>query len=128
MALPIIGPLISLITTGISSYAEHKRLQQEGKNEAQRAKNERLRDRQLSEDDWDALMAEGSQDSWKDEYWTIVLSIPAILAFIPGAVPYVEAGFTVLEGMPDWYKIALGVAIAAAFGIKKVHQLMVTKN
>ena len=34
--------------------------------------------------DWERVMAENSKSSWKDEFFVIVLSIPLILAFIPG--------------------------------------------
>ena len=73
-------------------------------------------------------MAQGSQVSWKDEWFTILLSIPAILAFIPGAVGYVEQGFKALNGMPDWYKAAFGLAVAASFGYRKFIGVMNNKN
>ena len=38
-------------------------------------------------------MAENSKTSWKDEFFVIVLSIPLILAFIPGAEGIVDRGF-----------------------------------
>lgn len=65
---------------------------------------------------WENSMADASKTSWKDEFWTIVLSIPLVLAFVPGAIPYLEDGFNVLALMPQWYGIAVGAAISAAFG------------
>ena len=59
-----------------------------------------------------------TENSWKDEWFAVVLSLPLIGAFIPSMVPYVEQGFTVLSTMPDYYKAFLGGAIAASFGIK----------
>jgi hypothetical protein len=55
---------------------------------------------------------------WKDEYWTIVLSAPVILVFIPFFQPYVAGGFASLEQAPEWYLVAVGTAIAAAFGVR----------
>lgn len=69
---------------------------------------------------WDDLMARASQTSWKDEWWTILISIPLVMAFVPSMVPYVSAGFAVLNTMPEWYMLLLSVAFAAAFGVRSV--------
>ena len=55
---------------------------------------------------------------WKDEYWTIVLSAPVVLVFIPWFQPYIAGGFVSLEQAPEWYLVAVGTAIAAAFGVR----------
>jgi len=70
--------------------------------------------------DWETQQASASQTSWKDEWFSVILSLPLIGAFIPSMVPYVEQGFIVLETMPDYYKGFLGAAIAASFGMKAV--------
>ena len=67
---------------------------------------------------WETVQAEASSSSWKDEWFTIILSVPLVMCFIPSLVPYVKEGFAVLESMPDFYKGFLGAAIAASFGIK----------
>jgi hypothetical protein len=56
--------------------------------------------------DWETQQASASQTSWKDEWFSVILSLPLI-----GAV---------LETMPDYYKGFLGAAIAASFGMKAV--------
>jgi len=68
--------------------------------------------------DWDATQANNAGTSWKDEWFTIVLSVPMIGAFVPSFVPYIQEGFRVLETMPDYYKAFLGAAVAASFGLK----------
>ena len=78
--------------------------------------------------DWDTLMAKATETSWKDEYWTIVLSIPAILCFVPGMVEHVRAGFDALGGMPGWYQWMLGIAVGAAFGYRKIADFMSLKK
>jgi len=82
------------------------------------AKIKHIQTAQAGEIDWDMMAMKNSALSWKDEYWTIVLSIPAIGGFIPFMAPYIEAGFIALGGMPVWYQGAFGLAIAAAFGKK----------
>ncbi len=68
--------------------------------------------------EWEKTMASASGDSWKDEYLVLVLTIPAILVFIPGMEDIVQRGFHVLDSLPDWYQNALMIAISASFGIK----------
>ena len=72
---------------------------------------------------WNLAQANNSATSWKDEYWTIVLSIPMISVFIPGLVPYVQAGFKALNDLPGWYQEFIGVAISAAFGLQQANKI-----
>ena len=78
-----------------------------------------LMEKQISgEIAWDVEAIKGSKESWKDEYFTILFSIPLLLCFLPWTVEYVERGFTALAMTPDWYKYTLGVIVSASFGIK----------
>lgn len=70
--------------------------------------------------DWEHLHVKNASNSWKDEWFALLFSIPLIMAFVPSLVPYVEAGFIVLEQMPDWYKGFLGAAVAASFGVRQL--------
>lgn len=56
--------------------------------------------------------------SWKDEYWTIVLSIPFLGCFVPYLAPYVLQGFQTLKQTPMFYQYLLGTAVLAGFGLK----------
>lgn len=68
---------------------------------------------------WEKIMAKGSQSSWKDEWLTILFSIPLILAFTgEWGRTIVAEGFAALEVMPDWYQYTLGVIVAASFGVR----------
>jgi len=53
---------------------------------------------------WDEIAQTNSSTSWKDEYLTLLISIPLIMCFIPSLVPYVREGFAVLDTMPKWYQ------------------------
>ena len=68
--------------------------------------------------DWEANMADATKGSWKDEYLTVVLTIPAICVFIPGLTDYVREGFVVLESLPAFYQNLLYICVTASFGIK----------
>lgn len=66
--------------------------------------------------EWERLAIQNA--GWKDEYWTMALSVPLVLCFVPAFAPDVAAGFAVLESTPEWYRYSVGVAIAAAFGVR----------
>jgi hypothetical protein len=68
--------------------------------------------------EWERIQAESGLHSWKDEFWTIILSIPAIGCFIPGGAEIMVEGFAALELMPEFYQYWLGVAVLTAFGIR----------
>lgn len=69
--------------------------------------------------DWERIMAEGSQSSFKDEWLVGLFSIPLVLSFCgEWGRDIVANGFAALETMPDWYQYTLGVIVAASFGVR----------
>jgi hypothetical protein len=73
---------------------------------------------------WDEIAQTNSSTSWKDEYLTLLISIPLIMCFIPSLVPYVREGFLVLDTMPTWYQYTFSVIVAASFGVRGAIGLM----
>jgi|TARA_R100001509_G_C4875971_1_gene218501 hypothetical protein len=107
MLQSLIGPITNLVGSYFQNKADEKKAVHESKM------------RRIETDaDWETMQAQGSQSSWKDEWFAVILSLPLICAFIPSMVPYVQEGFNVLATMPDYYKVFLGGAISASFGIK----------
>ena len=86
----------------------------------------RLSTKQEGDIAWENLSIDKS--GWKDEWFTIILSIPAVLAFIPGMVMYVQQGFEALQLCPDWYRWMLGIAVGSAFGYKRIADFMSLKK
>ena len=119
----ILGGFLGPVVNAISAYVSHKqeitKLEREGEIK-------RVQSAIDNEAAWDLAQAENS--GWKDEYLTIVLSIPLIGCFIPGLDVYVTRGFAVLETTPVWFQAAIGVMIAAAFGMKQFAKYMETKK
>ena len=93
----------------------------EGKNAKSKAKAEAeatvMVQASQSVADWEAIMARNSGGSWKDEWLTILFSIPMILCFFPSTVGYVSAGFTALDQMPSWYQYTLSVIAETHSGL-----------
>lgn len=113
---------MSFIAAIVGPVAELGKTWLEGKTAKTKAKAEAeatvMKTQAKSAADWETAMARASNQSWKDEWLTILFSIPLILAFIPAAVPYVKEGFEVLETMPKWYQTGLSIIIAASFGVR----------
>ena len=72
---------------------------------------------------WEKIMAQGSQDSWKDEAWTILFIVIIAMCFIPFTQPYVEQGFDALSRTPDWFQWAMYASIGASFGLRGIKGL-----
>jgi|TARA_X000001388_G_C2167005_1_gene98355 hypothetical protein len=119
MLQALIGPVSGLIGSWMDSKTEEQR----GKSAVAKAKAEAeakvMVSAATSTADWEKLMAKGSQSSWKDEWLTILFSIPLILAFAgEWGRTIVAEGFAALQVMPDWYQYTLGVIVAASFGVR----------
>lgn len=67
---------------------------------------------------WEMEMAKQASSSWKDEYVLILVSIPAVLCFIPGGSEYVSQGFMSIDKMPNWYQIVFVSVLLATYGIR----------
>ena len=74
--------------------------------------------------DFEVAAQKNMKDSWRDEWFTVLLSIPLVIVFIsifankPEWVEKLKEGFDTLNSLPDWYIYALMAAIASSFGIK----------
>ena len=117
MAIPVVDGLLKLGGT----WLEGKTAKTKAKAEAEAAVMIKQAE---SAADWETAMARASNQSWKDEWLTLLFSVPLILCFFPATVQYVQAGFEALEAMPDWYQYSLSVIIAASFGVRSVMGIM----
>ena len=83
---------------------------------------------------WEERMATASSTSWKDEWFTILLSLPLLAIMYgvavndPTVIDRVNEGFVVLSQLPDWYQYLLGLAVTASFGIKGYNMVKNTKD
>ena len=119
--------LISPIANLAGGYMKNKAEQKQAQHKAKMTMIE-------NDADWESKMADASSDSWKDEFWTIVLAIPvfmvgyAIAANDVTIIARVAEGFTALEKLPEWYQYLLFIAISSSFGIKGVSKLASLKK
>lgn len=120
--ISLIGPLLSIGKQYLQGKQELNLAQSKAKLVQVEAKAEISRKVAAGELEWNNTMAEASNNSWKDEWLTILVSIPLILAFA-GKEDVVTRGFEALELMPDFYKTAVGVVFAASFGVQQLTKM-----
>ena len=119
----IFGGAFSLAKEWLDGKVEESRLKKDIKLEA--LKNEGA---------WERIMAEGTHTSWKDEFFTIILSIPIMLVGYAVAMDNMDIiarlhdAFIALEALPDWYSYLLFLAVSASFGMRSVDKLMNLKG
>jgi hypothetical protein len=118
-------PILNTIATLAGTWLEGRVAKTKAKAEAEATV---LIKQAESAADWEAAMARNSAQSWKDEWLTLLFSIPLIMCFIPSMVPYVQDGFAVLETMPTFYQYTLSVIVAASFGVRSVIGIMNKKK
>jgi len=114
----LIKPLLGVASDAISGYVDTRKAKAQQKLVKIEAETEIVKQQIKGEIDWDVEAIKGSKESWKDEYLTILFSIPLLLCFLPFTEEYVERGFAALAMTPDWYKYTLGVIVSASFGIR----------
>jgi hypothetical protein len=107
----IVGGLVSPITGFFAKKNDNK-------TALRQQQITRIMNSENKEGELETILSEGMRYSWKDEYWTIVLSIPAIACFFPAASPHIEQGFLVLKSMPEYYQYWLGVCVLTSFGLR----------
>ena len=115
----IIGPVANLAGGYLKNKAEEKQAKHEAKMKVIQ-----------NDSDWESKAVDASANSWKDEFWTLVLSVPIFMigySIVVGdsqIVTRVEQGFAALSGLLEWYQYLLFIAISSSFGIKGVSKLM----
>lgn len=85
-----------------------------------------------AEVEWDLKWADAAATSWKDEWLTILWSIPLVLLFIPGLNGYVMEGFERLKYFHEdagyFYMAGWAIIFAATFGMKSATSLMLPRR
>ena len=115
----LLGPVANLAGTWLNGKVEEKAAQNKVKVAKAEAEAQIMVSAATSEAEWDRIMANASANSWKDEWLTILFSIPLILAFCGDwGRGIVSEGFTALEAMPSYYQYTLGVIVSASFGVR----------
>jgi hypothetical protein len=115
----LIGPIADLAGGFLKNKAEQSKAKHEAKMNVIQ-----------NDADWEAKMADASGNSWKDEFFSLILSLPlffigyAIVVDDMTIINRVEQAFAALNNLPDWYQYLLFIAVSASFGIKGADKIM----
>ena len=121
---------MSLLTSLISPIAGLAKGYLANKADQAKAKHEAKMTVIQNDADWETKMADASNNSLKDEFWTIILAIPifmvgyAIVVDDMTIIDRVSQAFDALNQLPEWYQYLLFIAISSSFGIKGASKLM----
>jgi len=115
----LISPIASLAGSWLEAKTAGKAAEAQLKLTEAEARSKILLSEKTSVADWERIMAQGTQNSWKDEYLVGLFSIPLILVFTgEKGREIVAEGFVALESMPEWYQYTLGVIVASSFAVR----------
>ena len=113
----LVGPIANVAGQFLKNRAEKVKAKQElavAKIQAQTKKVQ-------SDANWEEKAMDASQDSIKDELWTVLFRGLIIACFVPSLQPYISDGFRFLrEDCPDWLSYGILASIAASFGLKSI--------
>lgn len=119
----LLGPAMELGKDFLKGKADEKKAIQERKIAAIQ-----------NDADWEAKMADATKSSWKDEWFSLILSAPLIAVAYSVAmddqaiITRMNEAFTALNSLPEWYQYLLFIAVSASFGVKGADKLMAMKK
>lgn len=114
----VLAPLAKLAGT----YMEGRQKKAQAKADLEVAKLEAKAEAARKDASWEDAALQSSDNSWKDEAWTLCFIAIILASFIPPLQPYMQAGFDFLRTAPDWIQWGILASIAASFGIKSISQ------
>lgn len=122
MVIPFIGPLITAIGGYFGDRQKIKAAEVERKDVIKKtaldAKLESIRAGQSSDIEQDNEAR--SNAGWMDDISFYLFLLPVPMAFVPGMDVYIKAGFDVLEDMPQYYQVALGLMLVSVWGYRRL--------
>ena len=115
----LLGPALELGKDFLKGKAEEKKAIQQRKINAIQ-----------NDADWENKMADATSNSWKDEFWSIILALPilavaySVITDNPAVIDSLNAAFDTLNSLPEWYQYLLFIAVSASFGLKSADKIM----
>ena len=116
----ILGPVASLAKTWIEGKQKKAQL----KSQVELTKLEATKTKIEKDGNWDESAMKASDNSWKDEAWTLTFIFILFASFFPALQPYMQQGFLFLKNdCPDWISYGMLASIAGSFGLKGIAKI-----
>ena len=116
----ILGPVASLAKTWIEGKQKNPQL----KSQVELTKLEATKTKIEKDGTWEEKAMSASDNSWKDEAWTLTFIAIIFASFVPALQPYMKEGFLFLKNdCPDWISYGILASIAGSFGLKGIAKI-----
>ena len=120
MFTAILGPVANLAKTWIEGKQKKAQL----KSQVELSKLEATKTKIEKDGNWDESAMRASDNSWKDEAWTLAFIGIILASIIPALQPYMKEGFLFLKNdCPDWISYGILASIAGSFGLKGIAKI-----
>ena len=120
MFTAILGPVASLAKTWIEGKQKKAQL----KSQVELTKLEATKTKIEKDGNWDESAMRASDNSWKDEAWTLTFIFILFASFFPALQPYMQQGFLFLKNdCPDRISYGMLASIAGSFGLKGIAKI-----
>jgi len=127
---PLIGPIVNGIFNFFSTKQKNKAAVKSAQAKLAAKKADNKASIELSDAEWEALAVKGLDNSWKDEYITIIITLPipfiligsviSALGFVGGkdVVTGTIDGIAALESLGMDYGLLMTAVVFAGIGLK----------
>ena len=115
----LLGPVANIAGTWLKGKQEKA----QAKAKLEVAKIDAIAKKAKQDGDWESMAMQSSDNSWKDEAWTLCFIGMIVASFVPPLQPYMQQGFDFLRTAPEWLHYGILASIAASFGLKSITQL-----
>lgn len=130
LAAGLVGGALKKIAPEVGGYFREKQQQKHaiemerlrGKQAWEMAKTQRASESEGRDHEWELQSMLLHSKGWKDEWVLAVVSVPAVLSFIPAGSEIVKQGFGALSQTPYWYQLMLVGVFFAVYGIRAVRR------
>lgn len=122
--------LSSLASGLVSPITNHFTKKNDNKTKVKQQKIQRLMNSDDKEAEWEAIQAEGGNNSWKDEWITLIITLPIPVIFVsvilsvlfenPLIAEAATQGVTAIKELVPNYAELLYIVCLAAIGIKAI--------
>lgn len=119
--MAIFGAILNFLSAPLTAYIKKTERKQELESAITERKIELVSNIQNHKALWEIEAVKSGNTSWKDEYVTVLFSLPAIICFINPEI--VNEGFDALSQSPDWYQYSFLTVMLAAVGVKMTSNL-----
>ena len=120
----MMGLIVSGLSKAVGGYFEHTAKKAKAKADlkiaeidAKTAVQKKVAEGKV---EWETAMAKASDDSWKDEAWTICFILIIVASFIEPLQPAIARGIEFLATFPEWLQWSIMASIGASFGLKSI--------